>query len=335
MAFGIIFTRPIDFWTVWSAGFVRRLIVAACIIIIYIIFYISYFLWKIINYLMWGGKMNAVTKPFWIVFDKITLYAFVLCLMILPVIIVFFLLLYFIWKAFWFFIRNTSPFSDCDQLGVFRLIERIFEISGSDISSNEKAEENIQEILIFLQTFFEETFGIIFEGYQFNSAYLSAALKYYITDKLFPDDKEKCNQLKDELSNFVKNAFPVVRITYDEDVPSAKPPANVKEIKNIDDCISTYTKHVPEDAGTIEKLKLIFINEIAKKKCQFTFANACPSKDDNSVDPKCVLGEMERGIKSLTDDFGASLITGIGNNTSNFSARFTTEQANIDSQIKK
>jgi hypothetical protein len=314
-------------------NFVRALIIFALCCIVYVLVYIIYILWKLVNYIMWWGKMDPITKPFWAIFDKIALITFGICLMFLPAVSIFFLILWFVWKVFGFFLRGVSPFSDCEEFGVFRFIERIFEISGARDAANEKAKQSAEEIVLFLKTFFEKTFGIIFEGYEINNDYLKTAIQYYVNEHLFPDDKARCNALKEELMKFLKNGAPLIRITYDDNKSQAAQP--MPDIKNIDECIAAYTKPVPPDAGTVEKLKSIFWNEIAKKKCQFTFANTCPSRDDNSVDASCVIAEMERNIKNFTDDFGESTMASIGARTSAMSDNFAKQQASIDAQIKK
>lgn len=320
-----------------DGGPISVLIKICCLCILYVFLYIIYVLWRIISSFMWWGKRDVITIPFWWLFDRLTLILFILCLMLLPAAAIFFLILYFVWKVFWFFLRGISPFSDCNDLGVFDLIDRMFDILFGRDSVGIRIRRSFKALFDFSKRFMKEAFGVVFEGYELDEEYLNLALKAFLTEKVFPNEKERCKALKQDLMNLFAQKTPVVKLTYNENVKTAPRPSTMSEMDliNLNNCISRYTTQVPKDANTIERLKLIFFNEIAKKKCEFNVANGCPVGKGGSKDPACLIGEMENTLKSVTDDLGLSAVLKIGNKATAMSDNFQKQQKQIDSKIKK
>jgi hypothetical protein len=318
-----------------EGGPIRTVIIVACLCILYIFLYIIYVLYRLLSSLMWWGKQDVIAKPFWFIFDRVTLFLFVLCLMFLPAVSIFFLILYFVFKVFGFFLGGTSPFSDCNKLGVFKLIDRMFEILLGKDAVGERIRNSFGALFEFLQKFMKEVFGVVFEGYELDDEYLNLALKSYLTDKMFPNDKESCQALKQNVLDLFKKKMPVIKLTYEDRVsqPTQKPMSEMDRIK-YNNCVRQFTTDIPSDAGTIDKLKLMFSNEIAKKKCEYNVANGCPTSS-KSVDPSCIIGQIERAMKGSTDDFGLSALVKIGDLSASTSNYFTKEQKGIDEKIKK
>lgn len=318
-----------------EGGPIRTVIIVACLCILYIFLYIIYVLYRLISSLMWWGKQDIIAKPFWFVFDRVTLFLFVLCLMFLPAVSIFFLILYFVYKVFWFFLRWTSPFKDCDDLGVFRLIDRMFDILLGNDAVGARIRNSFGALFDFLKKFMQEVFGVVFEGYELDEEYLNIALRSFLTEKVFPNDKQSCQALKNNLIDMFKKKMPVIKVTYN-DVPNVPPQKKMSEMERIkyNNCVRQFTTDIPPDANTIDKLKLMFSNEIAKKKCEYNVANGCPTTG-KSVDPSCIIGEIERTLKGSTDDFGLSALTRISNLSASTSNYFQKEQKEIDSKIDK
>lgn len=318
-----------------EGGPIRTVIIVACLCILYIFLYIIYVLYRLVSSLMWWGKQDVIAKPFWFVFDRVTLFLFVLCLMFLPALSIFFLILYFVFKVFGFFLGGVSPFKDCNDLGVFRLIDRMFEILLGNDAVGKRIRNSFGALLEFLKKFMKEVFGVVFEGYELDDEYLNIALRSFLTDKVFPNDKESCQALKQQMLDLFKKKTPMIKLTYENRVviPPQKQMSEIDRIK-YNNCVDKYTTKIAPDANTIDKLKLILSNEIAKKKCEYNVANGCPTTG-KSVDPSCIIGEIERTLKGSTDNFGLTALAKISDISSSNITYFTKEQKDIDSKIQK
>jgi hypothetical protein len=215
-----------------------------------------FFIFKVLYKLLPEKRHSAIEyfteTIFWIVFARLT----VLCLMIVTLLSTIFLMLYFIWKALWFFVQFIPIFKECDNVGLFRFFDKIFELlyAGKKFILFGGASND------FLKSFMQDSLGVVFPGYEIDDDFLGLSLQLLTTDNI--NDSEKNNLLKQ-----LDSKTPIIKLTYTNKEPVYQPEDPMAKLQ-LENCIKNNSKQMPKDATTKQQLEIIFANAFSQKQCQ-------------------------------------------------------------------
>jgi hypothetical protein len=219
-----------------------------------------FFIFKILYKLLPEKRQSAIetftSTIFWILFARLT----VVCLIIVAFLSAIFLMLYFIWKALWFFVQFISIFKECDNVGLFRFFDRIFELFYGNEDAGKKFVLFGGASHDFLKSFMQESLGVVFPGYEVDDEFLGISLQ------LLTDNNINENQ-KNNLLRQLDNKTPIIKITFTNKDPiyQQEDPMAKLELEN---CIKNNSKDMPKDATTKQQLEIIFANAFGQKQCQ-------------------------------------------------------------------
>jgi hypothetical protein len=193
---------------------------------------------------------------FWYIFTRLT----ILCLLIFVILSVFFLMLYFIWKALWFFVQFVPLFKDCNEVGLFRFFDNIFGVLYGDEDAGKKIVLFGGASNDFLKSFMQDSLGVVFPGYEVDDEFLGLSLQLLTQDKI--SDGEKNNLLKQ-----LDSKTPIIKVTYINKEPVYQPEDAMAKLE-LENCIKNNSKEMPKDATTKQQLEIIFANAFSQKQCQ-------------------------------------------------------------------
>jgi hypothetical protein len=304
-----------------NVGPITFMIRLVCICILYLFFYFAYMIYKFLCVFLWLMPGPGVTFFTYVVMDFIAYLLFQIALLILASLGTLFLVLYIVYKVvqkmgFGFILDGTSFFSECWSSGLFGLFDDIFGILDRRDYIWKKLGPLSDAIYKFLKTYMKDSFGIVFEGYELDDEYLDAAFEVFKTKQ--STDKNVCEAKKEELKHVLSRKQPVIRIKFNENVPPEE--ATSKNMSQMDiikmnNCIRSSTVEIPQDANTIERLQLIFKNELAKKTCY---------------------AQMQReSLEKTVQDIGDSISSSVDSSMKTFSAGFTKHYEKNNADLEK
>lgn len=299
----------------FDGGPVKIAINFFCALILYIMFYIIYIASKYIHKAIIWRTREVVSIPFYAILD-IILYILAWISVILIVFIgTVFLVLYIFWKVinkigFGFLINGETPFSECISTGLFPFFDRLVDIIYGNDAFGKRLQTAGMASSEFLKTFMKDAFGIVFEGYELDEEYLTAAFNVFLFNNMYADDVEKCLAVKQKFLDVSKQKTPVIKITYD-DTPSENSLTDTDNMR-IKNCIRDNTIDIPTDANTVERLQIIFSNAVAKQKCYLNISN---NLDGNcsAKSASCMVSDMENAVRNIGKNIGMSSLTSFNN----------------------
>lgn len=233
-----------------------------CGAILTILLYIFlFFIFKVLYKLLPEKRHSAIEAftetIFWIIFARLT----ILCLIIVTFLSTFFLMLYFIWKALWFFVKFVPLFKDCDEVGLFRFFDNIFGVLYGDEDAGKKIVSFGGASNDFLKSFMQDSLGVVFPGYEIDDEFLGLSLQLLTQDDKMSDG-EKNNLLKQ-----LDSKTPIIKLTYTNKEPVYQPEDPMEKLE-LENCIKNNSKDMPKDATTKQQLEIIFANAFSQKQCQ-------------------------------------------------------------------
>lgn len=291
-----------------DGGPVRIMINIYCLLILTLIFCLVYSLYRFLSGFMVWRTEQVVGKPFWYILDKIILFLFIVSLIGTVFFSTLFVLSYLFWKlmnkiGFGFVINNAAFFKDCWDTGLFPFLDKLSEITYGNDTISARMRNSIFAISDFLKTFMKEAFGIVFEGYEIDDEYLTAAVNAILFNHLYADDEQKCSEMKNKFIEMSKSKTPIIKISYDAPPPKQRELSALENIE-LQNCIKNHTMDIPNDATTIDSLKLILSNAIAKQNCYLGIQNntsQCPK------DLSCTIDDIENSVYNSVQNVSKSL----------------------------
>ena len=252
-------------------GPITFLIKFFCICILYVFFYLFYTVYKFFRVFLFLMPGSGPAYPTYIVIDMIAYVLFFFCMLIIPSLGTLFLVLYIIYKAvqkmgFGFILDGISIFRECWDTGLFGLFDEIFGILGANEYFFRKFGMTFEAVFKFLKTFLKNSFGIVFDGYELDDQYLDAALEIFLNTKVYKD-KQMCETRKKEITSVIEKKQPIIKVKFNENVEDPVKNMSQMDVVKMNNCIKANTVEIPQDANTIERLQIIFQNELAKNTC--------------------------------------------------------------------
>ena len=288
-------------------GPITFLINLFCVCILYLFGYLVYSIFKFISLFQLLTPGNPITYPVWVITDKLAYFAFLICIFLTSSLGTLFLVLYFVYKAiekmgFAFIIYPIPIFKESWETGLFGLFDDIFGILGNNEYILKRFGLTFQAAFKFLKTFLKKSFGIVFDGYELDDDYLDAALEVFLNKGTMKDGK-MCEKRKQEIGKILQTKTPIVKIQFNENVEEQKPMSQMETIK-YNNCVKMNTVEIPSDANTLDRLKLIFQNEMAKKACMA--GGVISGFTDNLQDLNDTISEsVQNSYKSFTSGVSA------------------------------
>lgn len=258
-------------------GIIRFLLLIYAICIIYMALYMLYKLYKFIRFLFkypelifkrkkWYTQLDETNFVPYALTDRIAYYAFLVALCIFCALSAVFLVLYLIYVGArkigmdWLLLAIFKPFRDCKKVGLFDVFDRIFELIGGSAA--------LIDVFVaygnFLENFFQDAIDMIAPGNSVNKNYLDAFYEY---------TSGKCtDERKREIVDMMAKEYPIIKVTYvEDDIAIAQKNGSYMDITELNNCIKYNTVKEKGDEGTIDTLKIILTNELAKDKCMSDF----------------------------------------------------------------
>lgn len=312
----------------FDGGPIKIAINIFCALILYEIFYIVYVATKYINKIVIWRTREIVSIPFYAILDWLLYWLAMFCLVLIVFIGTVFLVLYIIWKVInkiglGFIFNNATPFSECVSTGLFPFFDRIVDILFGNDAFSKRMQKTGVAASEFMKTFMKDAFGLVFEGYELDDEYLTAAFNVFLFNNMYAEDVEKCLAVKQKFLEISKQKTPVIKITYDNAPQQLTETDNI----NIKNCIRSNTVDIPSDANTIERLQLIFSNAIAKQKCYLDIPMDCNSPQSAS----CMVADMENTVRDIGNKIGLSSITSFSNSSASASGYYDSSVESMES----
>lgn len=299
--------------------------------ILYIIYRISCFIYGLI---IWRTK-DVVSKPFYVGLSIVLGFFSWIFSHILVFLTAVFLLFYLIWKVMnkigLGMIVSGTPFNECVSTGLFPFFDKLFDILWGSETFGLRIRSAGLASSTFLKTFMKEAFGLVFEGYEIDDEYLTAAFNVFLFNSIYADDPEKCLDAKQKFLEVTKQKTPVIKIVHN-DVSSDRQLTETENIK-VKNCIRENTVEIPNDASTIERLQLIFSNAVAKQKCYLDIKNN--TGDCSAQSMSCMIADMENAAKNIGNNISLSSVTSFSNSASSATKYYDSSVATMENSQKK
>lgn len=273
-------------------GPITFLIKFFCICILYVFFYWFYTVYKFFRFFLFLMPGSGPAYPTYVILGIIAYALYFICILIIPSLGTLFVVLYIIYKVvqkmgFGFILDGISLFKECWDTGLFGLFDDIAGILGANEYLFKKFGMTFEAVFKFLKTFLKNSFGIVFDGYELDDQYLDAALEIFLNTKVYKD-KQMCEMRKKEITSVIDKKQPIIKIKFNENVPVEDAAKNMSQMDVIkmNNCIKANTVEIPQDANTIERLQIIFQNELAKNTCY----------------ARCQIGNVENTVQNIGDN---------------------------------
>lgn len=312
----------------FDGGPIRIMINIFCAAILYVIFYAIYIISKYINKAVIWRTREIISIPFYAILDVVLYFLFWVSIITIVFIGTVFLVLYMVWKVInkiglGFIINGVTPFSDCISTGLFPFFDKLVDI----IFGNDEFGKRLNSAAIasseFLKTFMKEAFGLVFEGYELDDEYLTAALNSFIFSNMYADDVQKCLDAKTKFLEISKQKTPVFKLTYDDEPPEKQ--LSETDNINIRNCIRENTVDIPKDANTIERLQIIFSNAVAKQQCYLNIQN----------NANCMVADIEKSVTNLGNKISSSSLQSLTNSSSSATEYYDTSVSSMEKSNSK
>ncbi len=219
------------------------------------------------------------TIPVYALIDFIMMILFYISYLIVISLGTLFIVLFFIWKAirsagFGFIIDNVPLFKDCIETGLFPFLDSLFGILFSNYTFVKRLEDAGYAMLEFFATFMKESFGIVFDGYEFDDQYFKEAWDLYKSIQLETDNEQLIAEKKKSFQERTAGKLPVVRVHFND---KAKPTPELSPMQNAEynNCVKQSVKSIPDDVDRATWLKMIYENEKAKRNCYCEITKDC------------------------------------------------------------
>lgn len=257
-------------------GTVRFLLLIYAICIIYMLLYMLYVLYKLIRFLLkypelifkqkqWYTQLDESNFFPYSILDRIAFYTFLVALCLFCALSAVFLVLYLIWTGArkagmeWLLEAIISVFRDCKKVGLFSMFDKIFSVIGGSGKVSQAAEASGK----FLGKFFQDAINILAPGNSVNIKYMDAFNEY---------TSGSCsNDRKVELVDMMSKEFPILKVNYVESNESPEKTGSYMDVTELNNCFKYNTIRETSDDSTIDTLKIIITNEMAKEKCLADF----------------------------------------------------------------
>lgn len=251
-------------------GLIRFFIILYCACVVYIIFYLIYQIIKFfhmitIPYTGWQNLIPLYQWPAFIVLDTILWHLFNLALATLWFLTGIFLILYAVYAAArlilldWLLIAFFKVFRDCKTYGIFDLFDRLIIAFFGPFLVADKLRRIILATFDFIENFFEETFDVFLPGYKFNADYLQAAIDY-VTEPMTEEKKGKLLEL-------LASATPYIKINITDEPVEGTINLDYMDMLKANQCFKANMITERGDENTIERLRIILSNTLAKQEC--------------------------------------------------------------------
>ena len=188
-----------------------------------------------------------------------------------------FLILWIIWIFLFIFqpiLSSFEPFKECNNIGLFRLLDNLSSTLFSSSSGADKFKGSGMAFGGFFQQFFEKMFGVILPGSEIDYDYLksmSALVENIGSSNLSMEEINKHRRV-------LQDKTPVVKVVV-QNGTMPQPSLSDMEVISLNNCIKQNTCNLLIDGNTIEKLKIAHYNENVKQKCE----NKIHGKDADSM----------------------------------------------------
>lgn len=257
-------------------GIVKFLLLIYAICIIYMLLYMVYVLYKFIRFLLkypelifkqkqWYTQIDESNFFPFAILDRIAFYTFLAALCLFCALSAVFLLLYLIWAGArkagmaWLLEAIIFVFRDCKNVGLFSMFDKIFDMIGGSGKASKAAEASGK----FLGKFFQDAVNILAPGNSINIKYMDAFNEY---------TSGSCsNNRKVELVDMMSKEFPILKVNYVDSNESPEKTGSYMDVTELNNCFKYNTIREASDDSTIDTLKIIITNEMAKERCLADF----------------------------------------------------------------
>jgi len=254
---------------IMNQSVIKKGITLFCFCIGFILFWIIFAINAYaIRALPWNEPYQNMTQAFF----YISIPIIVICVLLLPFLSGLFLMMYMVFKpidsaGFGGLLTGIiPPFGEANDAGLFRFFEKLEKASGLKTNRGRAAMNATDD---FLTTFIQNLFGSSIDS-QVNQDFITSItelLKYGKDGVSIDDEKKKA------LTKIISESIPILVIP-----PKDEPPSE-SQIKEAEACIAKNIKHVPNDIGTIEQLRMIYANSVIENNCRITHSN----KEDKTL----------------------------------------------------
>lgn len=270
----MFFSRLIDYLK--NNGLIKFLLIVYCICVAYIFFYCVYQLIKFVHHLGFKERnndnfhYNYYTHTPALLLDTISWYIFNICLSLAWFISGILVIIYVIYSAAklvlldWLLLAIFKIFRECKALGVFDFFDKLVGIIFGFDNFIKKIGAIVLSTFEFIKQFFDEAFGVVIPGYRFNAEYVSA-IRSMINDAF--ETGQISSEKRKNIIEALAGKTPLIKINYIEGEPPEAEKMNYLQSIKFNNCVKMNTETITDDANTVNILKIIFKNELAREEC--------------------------------------------------------------------
>lgn len=291
-----------------KGSLIRFLVNLFCICLLYLFFYIIYRSFKLLMSFKYLEKKRLyLTIPTFALIDFVLWIISYISMLIVIILGTMFIILFLIWKAirsagFGFIIDNVPLFKDCRETGLFPFLDRLFDIIFSNERFTKRLEGAGYAMLEFFATFMKESFGIVFDGYEFDEEYFKDAWELY-KDIHETDDEQVILEKKKLFKEKTEGKLPIVKVHFN-DKAQASSELNAMQNAEYNNCVKNAVQNIPEDVSRATWLKMIYANEMAKRNCYCEITKNCFDPEGNFADMYNKTSEsLQNSFQTLKTEF--------------------------------